>query len=290
MKELSGKSTPMARPWLPDLSIRLQETWVRHAGMVQVAIKGELAYRFEFFTAILGTLLTTVMLYYLWVAIFQSSTQMEMSFDALITYVVVGQAFSFARPGQRRMLQQISGNIRSGNVSLDLLRPADYQLLQFSTTLGSFLMETAFVSLPSYVLALVLFRIEPPVSLEAAAGFVVSLAGAFVLSFSLDFLIGMLAFWTVSVWGITYAKMAVVEILAGTVIPLSFFPDWLRSIALVLPFQGIAYTPLSIYVGTYVGAAIWQAIGVQFVWGIVMILLSRLLWLRARQQLTLQGG
>jgi ABC-2 type transport system permease protein len=278
------------RPWLLDLPARLHESWVRHSGLVQVAIKGELAYRFEFFTAILGTLLTTVMLYYLWVAIFQSSTQMEMSFDALITYVVVGQAFSFARPGQRRMLQRISTNIRRGNVALDLLRPTDYQMLQFSTTLGSFLMETAFVSLPSYGLALLFFGIQPPVSVEAAVGFVCSLAGAFILSFSLDFLIGVLAFWTMSVWGITYAKMAVIEILAGTVIPLSLFPDWLRAIALALPFQGIAYTPLSIYVGTFTGVEIWQAIGVQFAWGIVMILLSRLLWLRARQQLTLQGG
>lgn len=274
----------------PDLLSRLRESIVRHSGIVQAAIKEEIAYRFEFFAAILTTLLTTLMLYYLWAAIYHSAEQMEMSFDVLITYVVLGQAFSFARPGQRRMLMRISQGIRSGDVALDLLRPTDYQLFHLSRTFGAFLMESAFVSLPAYLLALLVFGINPPASAMAALGFGISLLGAFLLAFALDFFIGMLAFWTVNVWGLTYAKIAVIEILAGTVIPLSLFPDWLRAIALALPFQGIAYTPLSIYVGTIQGMAIRQAIGVQLLWGVGMILLARLLWLRARQQLTLQGG
>ncbi|MEZ4677054.1 MAG: ABC-2 family transporter protein [Caldilineaceae bacterium] len=90
--------------------------------------------------------------------------------------------------------------------------------------------------MPAYLAALWLFGIDLPASPVAAVGFVLSLGGAFLLVFAFDFFIGLLSFWTFSVWGLTYAKIAVTDILAGTLIPLTLFPGWLRSIAL-LPFR-----------------------------------------------------
>jgi ABC-2 type transport system permease protein len=268
----------------------LSEGFNRQLGILQAAVKQQLAYRFDVFFSILGSLLTMALLYYLWDAIYHSSTTIQMPYPTLITYVCLGQAFSFARPGQRRIFRQIETGIRSGNVLLDLVRPTDYQLLTFSDTLGAYLMEILMVSLPSYLAAILIFRIDLPVSPEAAIGFVLSLAGAVLLIFSLDFLIGLLSFWTISVWGIGYAKIAILDILAGTIIPLTLFPDWLRGIALFLPFKDIAYTPLAIYTGQIVGAAIWNSLLVQLAWGIGLILLTRLVWLKARRRIELQGG
>jgi ABC-2 type transport system permease protein len=272
------------------MMVRVRESIDRQFGVVAAAVKQGVAYRFEFFSAILGSLLTMTLVYFLWTAIYNNATSMEMSYQALITYVCLGQAFSFARPGQRRVMTRIGGGIRSGDVLIDLIRPTDYQLITFSETLGAYLMETVLVSLPSYLLALLVFGIDLPASPQAALGFVVSLFGAFFLIFSLDFLIGLMAFWTYSVWGLGYAKIAVVNILAGTIIPLSLFPDWLRRIVLALPFKGMAYTPLAIYVGEIEGSAIWTNILGQFAWGIGLVLLTRLLWLRARRRIEIQGG
>ena len=269
---------------------RIREGLNRHVGIITAAVKQEMAYRFNFFTAILGALLTMALLYYLWSAIYHSATSMDMSYQALITYVCLGQAFSFARPGQRRVLVRIGYGIRRGDVVLDLIRPTDYQLLTFSETLGAYLMEIAMVSLPSYLLALLVFGIDLPASPEAALGFVVSLMGAVFLIFSLDFLVGLMGFWTFSVWGLGYAKIAVINILAGTIIPLTLFPEWLQRIVLILPFKGMAYTPLAIYVGEIEGSAIWMNILSQFAWGIGLVLLTRLLWLRARRRIEIQGG
>jgi ABC-2 type transport system permease protein len=290
LKRSFARSTAERPARLAELLARLREGLNRHWGIALATIKGELAYRFEFFSAIFGTLLTTVLLYFLWTAIYDSAVSMQLSRQSLITYVVLGQAFSFARPGQRRVIVRIGQNIRSGNVALDLVRPTDYQLLHFSETLAAYIMETLMVSLPSYALALLFFGINAPASWEAAAGFIASLAGAFLLVFSLDFFIGLMAFWTVSVWGIGYAKMAVVDVLAGTIIPLSLFPAWLERVAMALPFRGIAYVPLSIYTGAIQGAEIWTNILVQFMWGAALILFTRMIWLRARRRLVIQGG
>jgi ABC-2 type transport system permease protein len=269
---------------------KIREGLNRHIGIITAVVKQEMTYRFNFFTAILGALLTMALLYYLWSAIYHSATSMNMSYQALITYVCLGQAFSFARPGQRRVMAKIGYGIRRGDVILDLIRPTDYQLLTFSETLGAYLMEIAMVSLPSYLLALLVFGIDLPASPEAAIGFVVSLMGAIFLIFSLDFLVGLMGFWTFSVWGLGYAKIAVINILAGTIIPLTLFPDWLQRIVLILPFKGMAYTPLAIYVGEIDGSAIWMNILGQFAWGIGLVLLTRLLWLRARRRIEIQGG
>jgi ABC-2 type transport system permease protein len=215
---------------------------------------------------------------------------MQMSYQQLITYVVLGQAFSFARMGQRRVLARIGSNIRNGNIALDLVRPTDYQLQSFSSTLASYLVETLLVSLPSYALGLLLFGIDGPASWEAATGFVASLGGAFLLVFALDFFVGLMAFWTYSVWGLGYAKMALVDVLAGTIVPLSLFPGWLGRVAQALPFRGIAYVPLSIYTGTIRGVEIWSNIASQLAWAAALILLTRLVWLRALRRLVVQGG
>jgi len=290
LKESFARSTvePPARSVEPIG--RLREGLNRHWGVALAAVKGELAYRFEFFSAIFGTLLTTVLLYFLWTAIYDSAVSMKLSRQSLITYVVLGQAFSFARPGQRRVIARIGFSIRRGNIALDLVRPTDYQLLHFSDTLAVYIIETLMVSLPSYALALLVFGIDAPASCEAAAGFAASLIGAFLLVFSLDFFIGLMAFWTVSVWGLTYAKMAVVDVLAGTIVPLSLFPGWLERVAMALPFRGIAYVPLSIYTGAIRGPDIWTNILGQLAWAAVLMLLTRLIWLRARRRLVVQGG
>ena len=59
---------------------------------------------------------------------------------------------------------------------------------------------------------------------------------------------------------------------------------------MALPFRGIAYVPLSIYTGVIHGADIWANILLQFAWGVALILFTRLIWLRARRRLTVQGG
>jgi ABC-2 type transport system permease protein len=290
LKGSFARSTAAPTARLLELIGGLREGLGRHWGIALVAIKGELAYRFEFFSAIVGTLLATVLLYFLWRAVYESAVSMEMSYQQLITYVVLGQAFSFGRMGQRRIIMRIGGNIRSGNIALDLVRPTDYQLLHFSSTLAAYVAETLMVSLPSYALALLLFGIDAPASWEAAAGFIASLGGAFLLVFSLDFFIGLMAFWTYSIWGLAYAKIAVVDILAGTIVPLSLFPGWLERVAMALPFRGIAYVPLSIYTGAIRGAEIWSNILAQLAWAAALILLTRLIWLRARRRLVVQGG
>lgn len=271
---------------------RLHELALRHSGIAVTSVKEKLIYRFDFFLSLVITLITMTLLSFLWRAIYRNATAIDLPFQALLTYICLGQAFSFNRIAwpQRRLMFRVGGSIRSGNIVFDLLRPTDYQAMQFSEVLGLYVTEMALINLPAYLFALVVFGISPPASPVAAAGFALALVGAFLLAFSLDFLLSIIAFWTFSAGGIIYGKKALLDLLAGSIVPLTLFPDWLRAVALFLPFQGLGYTPIAIYLGQISGAAIWWSLLVQVGWAAVLILLIRLVWLRALRRLVVQGG
>ena len=265
----------------------------RYYGIALTSTKEKFVYRFDFFLSLVVSLAGMALMVYLWRAIFRAApTSLGYDLRDLLTYICLGQAFNFGRiaAAQRRLLFRVNGSLRSGNIVFDLLRPVDYQALQFAEVAGQFVTESVLINVPAYLVALLVFGIASPASASAAAGFALSLLGAFLISFSLDFLLMILAFWTFGVNGLIYARRALIELFAGSLVPLTLFPDGLRAIALALPFQGLAYAPISIYQGRIVGSDIWRSFLFQIVWAIVLVLLTRLVWLRARRRLTIQGG
>ena len=271
---------------------RIKAPLIRYYGIALISVKEKLAYRFDFVTSLLGTLLFAALYYYIWVAIYENSENLPMPLTTLVTYVCLGQVLSLHRIGwlRRSAAYSAAGNISSGDIIIDLTRPLDYLLLRLSDAIGLFLTEMMLLNLPAYFMCLLLFRIEGPASLEASIGFVVSLGVAVLLAFSLDFLVGLSAFWTMNIRGLFTAKRWVLDILAGVIIPLSLMPDWLREVAQALPFPGIAYVPLSIYVGTIAGREIWTAILGQLAWAVGLLVFARLVWYGASRRIVIQGG
>ena len=58
-----------------------------------------------------------------------------------------------------------------------------------------------------------------------------------------------LAFWINEAWSIRWSLTITIRFLAGILVPVNFFPFWLQKISFFLPFQHLAYTPISIIQG-----------------------------------------
>ena len=264
----------------------------RHYGIAVAVLKENLAFRFQFFTSLIMTIIMIVLVQYLWSAVYRNSSDIDMTFEALITYVCIAQAMSLTRMGaaQRRTSYTAADQIANGNVILDLVRPVDFQLRNFSGAFGQFVVEMLIVSIPAYLFCLFVVGISLPPSIGAGIGFIVSLFIAFLLAFTLDYLIIILSFWTLTTYGLMIARKALVDILSGSLIPIALFPGWLKEIASVLPFRGMASIPLSIYVGEIEGSAISRALAEQLIWVAIMFLLTRLIWHLGSRKLVIQGG
>jgi ABC-type uncharacterized transport system permease subunit len=57
-----------------------------------------------------------------------------------------------------------------------------------------------------------------------------------------------------------------------------------------LPLRSVVFTPLSIYLGQVTGSALWQAIGVQALWALLLGGAVWLVWRRAVHRVVVQGG
>lgn len=264
----------------------------RMVGMSRIAVRQRLQFRFDFIMTLISTLMFSVLYFMLWKAIYAYSTDTAMPWEQLITYVMVGQAVNFARwsPAERAPTYAMAARVRNGDIALDLIRPVDFQLQRFVEAAGFFVVEMLWVNIPAMIILIAVLGVAPPPSLSAALGFAVSLCIGFLVAFSINSIIMMISFMTTNTFGVQLAKRAIVDIFAGTLIPFEFFPETLRKVLEYLPFQSMAYIPLSIYTGKLAGADMLVALLEQLGWAAVMIVGSRLLWMKAAKRLTINGG
>lgn len=111
-----------------------------------------------------------------------------------------------------------------------------------------------------------------------------------MIKFLISFLAALLCFWTVNGIGLIWAQTAIVNLCSGALVPLAFFPSWLHTFVIWTPFQGIVAAPLAIYQGQATGWALWEALGGQVLWIVLLWMLARALWGPATRALAIQGG
>jgi ABC-2 type transport system permease protein len=134
------------------------------------------------------------------------------------------------------------------------------------------------------------FSIQIPLGIGLAL-FPFSLLLAFLVSFAFDYFVGLVCFYTESVWGLSITKEIIVTVLSGALIPLQFFPDGIRAVLMWLPFQAIYYTPLTMVAQPTLGwASFLPMLGIQIFWVIVLFAATRLFYGQAVKVLRISGG
>ena len=184
----------------------------------------------------------------------------------------------------------ISYDIREGMIAVYLTKPLDYQLYALFTSLGAALMNLSAITIPTILLLTLVFKVH----ITPGPGLVVfpiSLIFAFLISFNFDYLVGLMAFYNESVWGLTITKEVILTVLSGALIPLQFFPDAIQKILLLLPFQAIYYAPLMMVTRPDQDISIFlQMLAVQIFWVIVTFIVTRLVYDQAVKVLRVSGG
>ena len=254
-----------------------------------IALQRAVAYRMTLFFNLATGLIWVVVLYYLWRTVYASTTQMgDFDWQAMRTYIVVSYAVnSLLSYGS---VSRMTWYVRTGQVATELLRPLDYLFMQLAQSVGAAVIEGCLGSAIALLLGIFLLHISPPASLLAALCFIVSVGLGYLIKFLVSFMAALLCFWTMEGQGIIWGQIAVVNLLSGSLIPLNLLPAWLQTILLALPFQGILFTPVSIYLGRVQGAGLLWALATQIFWVIILWLLAQLLWRPATRALEFQGG
>lgn len=246
-------------------------------------------YRYGFLFTILGNIVYLGVAFYLWRSIYQNVRTLHgLTFDQTYLYVALGSAVFILLKTYADWM--ISYDIREGMIAVYLTKPLDYQFYALFTSLGAALMNLTAITVPTVLLLTLVFKVH----ITPGPGLVVfpiSLILAFLISFNFDYLVGLMAFYNESVWGLTITKEVILTVLSGALIPLQFFPDAIQKILLVLPFQAIYYTPLMMVTQPDQNLVIFlQMLAVQFLWVIATFVITRLVYTQAIKVLRVSGG
>ena len=253
--------------------------------------------------SIIGSFIFVIIKFCMWTAIYNvSQNTFEMTLYETLTYTVIMSTMN--KIVTNKVELEIGSRVISGDIVVDLLRPMHYITYLYLKKLGTVLYTMVFACIPLLIASCLAFKIKLIANTYNILFFGVSVCISFMMIFLFEFILGMISFWTSQIYGISLIKEAIVSILAGITIPLSFYPDVLKEICMLLPFQAMYYIPVVIYLNKDLESSFIQAFLIhkfqmsytlgliieQTFWLVILMLFTIFVWRKAKKKLIIQGG
>ena len=178
------------------------------------------------------------------------------------------------------LIWQLNGDIRTGALSAQLLRPA-HPFFTYAVWMLTALPMRLVILSPVVGAVLVwkpeLLHLPDPVTL-------LLLIPAVLLAWMMEFLVqglfGMLAFWLDRTDGLFGIWLGIWLVLSGYIAPLSVFPEWSQPLMAWLPFRGMLAVPVELLGGFLSPQQALLDIARQGLWVVLLTTLSATVWRR----------
>lgn len=202
-----------------------------------------------------------------------------------VTYVALTQVFitAFSLFGWFDFMR----TVHQGQVAGDLLRP--FHLLGYWAAQDAGRAAGQFVvrGLPMLLLFPLWWDLLAPAQPLLTA---LSVLLAWGCGFAFRFLVNCAAFWSADAVGIGRFAWALWGLGCGFLMPLAFFPEWLRTALGFTPFPAMLNTTVELWLNLKHGPAAWEALGLQLVWMAVLFALAGVALSRGLRRLEVAGG
>lgn len=251
-----------------------------------------LAYRSDFWMrTVMHSTMRIVCAYFLWSSLFadaHASAGAPVTFGGytfegmMVYYVLATLALNVVLiPGGF-----ISEEIYQGTLTRSLVYPIAVIPFKYAAVFAQWLV--CMVQLLLALGALLLFF--PAGQLHPSAGSL-AIAGALLLVANISFFVMLLnleliAFWAEQVHGLWVMLLLTMNLLSGTMLPLSVFPEQLVQVLRWTPFPYLVSFPVRVLVGGVSGAELAWACGVISAWLLILGASASMLWRRGLRQYT----
>ena len=251
-----------------------------------------LQYRFSAIAGLATQFFWGVMMLYIYEAFYKNGVSASMSWQELVSYVWLGQAF-FALLFFRVTDADIMESIRSGHVTYEFVKPLNIYWMWFSKIIAKRLSTGALRFVPVIIITLLLpsqYSLKAPVSIEGLLLFLITMILGLIISTALAMIIHGLMFYTTTSKGLFNIYGNLADFFSGMIIPIAFMPMAMQSICYILPFRLCMDLPMRLYIGNITVAEGVQTVLVQIAWILGLVLLGNFLMQRASKKLVVQGG
>ncbi|MEV0387158.1 ABC-2 family transporter protein [Nonomuraea sp. NPDC050643] len=203
-----------------------------------------------------------------------------------VTYCFVTQAFI----GPMQLFGgglSIPERIRSGDIALDLVRPASLQLWTLAEDMGRAAYLFVVRGFPPMLVGAALFGVLVPTTPGRWLTFLTGFALGVVVSFGWRYLVALSVCWLLDDRGVAVLSLVLTTFFSGMMVPLHIFPGWLGDLARSLPWAAMVQLPTDLYLGK---APVLETLGFQAFWAVVLLGLGALGTRAIRHKVVIQGG
>ncbi|MGG3280492.1 ABC transporter permease [Paenibacillus solani] len=255
--------------------------------LISAGVKTSFQFRFKVITDIIFNGVYLFILYFVWKAIYVFQPSIEGStFHETYAYIALATVISFLFTS--RTDWKMSLKVMDGTIISYYFRPIPIFLQFFMESIGSVIIQFFSLVCPVVILLVTFGFTNIGINLPF---FMIALLMGFVISFSFDYMIGTVSFYTESLWGIIMFKSTLVAFLSGSLMPLKFYPEYLQDIIAWLPFRAIISLPLEIILGRNIQIdTIMEYLGIQLFWMVIIINCALFVYKRLERVLTINGG
>lgn len=260
------------------MKITLPRSLRQILAVMKISVRTNLAYPGE----VLGRTVFLFVILYIFLKLWQATS---VNATEMLWYVAFTESIYMSAP---RLAQMVDEDVRSGTISLRLLKPMSYPLYCLSNNLGERLVRFSFNLVISSLIAF--FLVGPlHVSIHSLWMVPIALFGAFILDGIGHLLVGLAAFWLEDTSGIFLIYTRLMMILGGMLLPLELFPDWLQKIVIFLPFPYLIYGPAHLFTDASFHA-FWQVMAGLSGNLVVISILAALVYKSALTRISSHGG
>ena len=263
-------------------------TWRALPTMLRIGLAETVAYRAEFVVWMLTTTLPLIMLG-LWTSVAAEAPFDRFGQREFIAYYLA--AMIIRNLTGSWVVWQINDDVRRGFLSFRLLRPV-HPFVQYAATHLSSIPLRSIVGIPFAIILLVssardILLTDPLMWLIL----IVSLVGAWVLTFFLLVAIGSASLFIEKSTALLDVYLGVFALLSGYLVPLELLPDWAQDIAYWSPFRLMLAFPVELCIGFYDSAA--QAardLAMQWAYVALVVTLAAMVWRRGIRRYEAYGS
>ena len=208
-----------------------------------------------------------------------------------LTYVWIGQALLAACAMMGGGFEdELMERIRTGDIAVDLYRPADLQFWWLAGDVGRAAFQLLGRGVVPMLVGALAFDLALPGSPWIWPAFLLSVLLGIVVSFAVRFLVALSAFWLLDGAGAAQMSWLLGLFFSGMLLPLPLFPGLLGEVARLLPWSSLLQIPADVFLGKYSGWQLLEAYAFQGAWAVALLLAGRLLQSVATRRVVVQGG
>ena len=266
----------------------------------KAGVKIELAYKAQIVMWIIIVFVEVFFVVFLYEAIYRNSADGMNSvingftFYEMVLYMLTSFFFSFVM-GSGDTSYDIATDIREGTIVNTLTKPVSYRLRHLFTYFGVLALDYAVIVLPFLTVVYAIFiglgilKVSAGIFALNVIFFIVFSILAGFINNAVSYFIGLMVFYTDHLFGLNMARNALQSFMGGQMVPLAYLGT-LGIAFSYTPFAFMNSIPVLVIMGKVNIMQSLLYIMIAITWILILEIINKLVFSRAINKLTVQGG